>query len=212
VARGFEPDRVHVSYPGVDHAVFHPPEPAEETSRPTAVYIGRLRRYKGLDILLRALARLREAGVELRLVVAGQGDDRGRLERLAQQLGLGELVSFRGFVSEEEKVRALQTAWMNVYPSPKEGWGITNVEAAACGTPSVASDSPGLRESVRHRESGFLVPHDDVEAWAAALRGLVENADLRRRLGIGATRHAARFTWEATSAQTEAILRTVASR
>lgn len=212
VTRGFQPARMHVSYPGVDHGTFRPPDSGAETVDPTAVYVGRLRRYKGLDIVLRAVARLREEGVILRFVVAGQGDDRERLERLARGLGLEDLVSFPGFVSEREKVRRLQRAWMNVYPSPKEGWGITNVEAAACGTPSVASDSPGLRESVRHGETGFLVPHDDVEAWAGALRRVVEDADLRRRLGENAVRHAARFTWEATSTETEAILRTAALR
>lgn len=210
--RGFETDRIHVSYPGIDHGVFKEADSGEKYAMATAAYVGRLRRYKGLDVVFRALARLRDAGVELRFLVVGQGDDRARLERLSRDLDLADLVSFRGFVSEEEKVRILQSAWMNVYPSPKEGWGITNVEAAACGTPSVASDSPGLRESVRHAETGFLVPHGDVAAWAAALGRLVESEELRRRLGGGAAKHSRRFTWEATSAETEAILREAASR
>ena len=210
--RGFARDRIHVSYPGIDHAVFRREPDAERASEPTIAYIGRLRRYKGIDIVLRAVHRLRREGLIVRFLVVGQGDDGRRLERLAQDLDLGNQVSFPGFVSEEEKVRILRAAWVNVYPSPKEGWGITNVEAAACGTPSVASDSPGLRESVRDGVTGFLVPHDSVKEWSAALRRLLEDHRFRDDLGANAERHAARFTWEATSNEVEDILRKAASR
>ena len=77
-------------------------------------------------------------------------------------------------MSEARKIDLLRRAWANVFPSPKEGWGITVVEAAACGTPSLASDSPGLRDSVRHGETGFLVPHGDV--GGAGRRGCCELA------------------------------------
>jgi glycosyltransferase involved in cell wall biosynthesis len=99
-----------------------------------------------------------------------------------------------------------------VYPSPKEGWGITNVEAAACGTPTVASDSPGLRESVRDGETGLLVPHDDVDAWARSIRQLLEDRSLRARFGDRAVGHAQRFTWEATASEVEGILKASVTR
>lgn len=208
--RGFSSDRIHVSYPGIDHSFFVPA--GVRDPEPTVVYVGRLRRYKGLDLVMRAVARLRAEDVAVKLVVVGQGDDGERLERVARELGLGDRVRFSGFVSEEEKVQILQSAWINVYPSPKEGWGITNVEAAACGTPSVASDSPGLRESVLDGRTGFLVPHDDVEAWTKAIRRLLEDNDLREAMGERAVEHAARFTWEATTEEMEDILRMSASR
>jgi glycosyltransferase involved in cell wall biosynthesis len=208
--RGFAPDRVHVSYPGIDHRVFVAGQ--AETPEPTIVYVGRLRRYKGLDIVMKAVSRLRTEGIAARFLIVGQGDDAGRLRQLAVDLGAGDVIDFRGFVSEGEKVRILQSAWMNVYPSPKEGWGITNIEAAACGTPSIASDSPGLRESVRDGLTGFLVPHSDVEAWAATIRRLIEDADVRRRMGREAVVHAERFTWEATAGEMEDILKMSASR
>ena len=77
----------------------------------------------------------------------------------------------------------MRSAWANVFPSPKEGWGITIVEAAACGTPSLASDSPGLRDSVRHGETGYLVPHGDVDALAARMLELAGDPALVARLG-----------------------------
>jgi len=208
--RGFPSDRIHVSYPGIDHSVFVPSGPRDPL--PTVVYLGRLRRYKGLDLVMRAVAQLRSEGLEVKLLVVGHGDDESRLKRVSGELGLGEGIRFRGFVSEEEKVRILQSAWINVYPSPKEGWGITNVEAAACGTPSVASDSPGLRESVLDGRTGFLVTHDDVAAWTEALRRLLEDSDLREAMAARAVEHADRFTWEATADEMEDILQMSASR
>lgn len=202
--RGFPAERLHVSYPGIDHAAFSPAGGREP--EPTIVYLGRLRRYKGIDIVLKAVDVLRKEGLNVRMQVVGQGDDDERLAAVSGDLGLGNHVTFRGFVSEEEKIAILRSAWVNVYPSPKEGWGITNVEAAACATPSVASDSPGLRESVLDGRTGFLVEHNDVQAWARALRRLIEDPGLRAEMGQGALEHARRFTWEATAEQMEDIL------
>ena len=130
---------------------------------------------------------------------------------MASELELENSVTFEGFVSEDEKLEILRSSWINVYPSPKEGWGITNVEAAACGTPSVASDSPGLRESVLDGVTGFLVPHDSVGAWASAIRRLVEDPELRAAMGARAVTHAQRFTWEQTAGELEGMLQRSAS-
>ncbi len=209
VRRGVARERIAVITPGIDHEMFVPGPPDGRTGTPTLLYVGRLKRYKGIDVLFGALRRLLSRGVSARLLLAGRGDDRDRLERLVRTLDLSAHVRFLGFVDEADKVRRLQSAWVAVYPSPKEGWGIANVEAAACGTPVVASDSPGLRESVRHGESGFLVPHRDVEAWAAALEALLGDAELRTRLGRGAIRHAAGFSWDRAAEATERHIREV---
>jgi glycosyltransferase involved in cell wall biosynthesis len=124
-------------------------------------------------------------------------------------LELQKAVVFHGFVSEERKIDLMRTAWANVFPSPKEGWGITVVEAAACGTPSLASESPGLRDSVRHGETGFLVPHGDVEGLAARMIELADSPPLVARLGERARRFAEGLTWERTAAATEQHLRDI---
>jgi glycosyltransferase involved in cell wall biosynthesis len=103
----------------------------------------------------------------------------------------------------------LRRAWANVFPSPKEGWGITVVEAAACGTPSLASDSPGLRDSVRHGETGYLVPHGDVEGLAGRLLELADAPDRVASLGAGARRFAEGLTWDRTTTDTERHLRDI---
>src|SRR3970282_1993092 len=106
-----------------------------------------------------------------------------------------------------EATRAwLRRSWATVFPSPREGWGITNVEAAGCGTPTVASDSPGLRDSVQHERSGLLVPHGDVAALSSALRRVIVDDALRTRLGRGAREFAAQHSWDNTADRTEAHL------
>lgn len=206
VARGIARDRIRVIYPGVDSATATP-DPAGRAASPEFAYVGRLKRYKGVDLVIRAFARLDRP--EARLLIAGTGDQREQLERLARSLDLGDRVQFLGFISEREKIRVLRRAWAVAFASPKEGWGITNLEAAACGTPVVASDSPGLRESVRHGETGYLVPHGDVAAMAERLRQLASSPALVATLGAAGRRFAESFTWERAAAETESHLESV---
>lgn len=206
VHRGVEAEAIRVIHPGVD-AVRYAPDPAvQRETPPTFLYMGRLKRYKGIDLAIRALALARRDRPELSLDIAGNGDARPELEALVRSLGLDGAVRFHGFVSEEAKLRLLRTTWANIFPSPKEGWGITVVEAAACGTPSVASDSPGLRDSVRHGQSGFLVPHGDVGALAARMLELAADPGLVSHLGQAARRFAESLTWDAAARATEAHL------
>jgi len=204
VARGFRREAIRVIYPGVDTVRFRPDPAVARAAEPTFLYVGRLKRYKALDAAIHAIAALRRSGAVpgVRLLVAGSGDDRPRLERVAAAAGVVDAVPFLGFVSDERKVELYRQAWAVVFPSPKEGWGITNVEAAACGTPAVASDSPGLRESVRSGETGLLVPHGDWSALGAALGTLAGDAALRARLGRGARAFAETLPWSRSAVET----------
>ncbi len=202
VARGVRRDRVEVIHPGVDD-VAATTTAAPPDSEPYFLYVGRLKRYKGVDVAIRALARVREVMPEVTLHIAGSGDDLDRLRDLARGLGVEDGVLFHGYVPEEEKRGLLEGAVANVFTSPKEGWGMTIVEAAARGTPSLASASPGLRDSVRDGETGYLVPHGDVPRLAERMLSLVRDPVLRARLGEGARRFAATLTWTDAADQTE---------
>jgi glycosyltransferase involved in cell wall biosynthesis len=213
VARGVPAEQIEVIYPGIDAAWYCPDPATPRAAHATFLYVGRLKRYKGVDIALRALALARARGADVALDVAGSGDDRRRLEWLARRLGLGSAVRFVGFVPEEEKRRLLRSAWAVVLPSPKEGWGISNVEAAACGTPALASDSPGLRETVRHGETGFLVPHGDAGVLAHRMVLLARDPALVAKLGTAARAFALPLTWDLAAERTAAHLeRVIASR
>lgn len=213
VARGIPAPRIEVIHPGIDAHRLRPDPALDRSKPPSFLYVGRLRRYKGVDVAIRALALARRERPDLRLDIAGTGDDRARLEVLVRRLGQESAVRFHGFVSDGEKIFLLRTAWANLFPSPKEGWGITIMEAAACGTPSLASDSPGLRDSVRHGRTGYLVAHGDPAALADRMIELAASPALVGRLGAEARREAERWSWDAAAAATEAHLeRAIAGR
>jgi glycosyltransferase involved in cell wall biosynthesis len=200
VVRGIPRANIEVIYPGVD-TVGYTPQPGARAPGPTFAYLGRLKKYKGVDHVIRAFARVtsRDAVLE----IAGAGDYRAELEHLASSLDLGARVRFLGRISEPEKLALLRRAWALVFASPKEGWGITNLEAAACGTPVVASNSPGIRESVRHGETGFLVTHGDADAMAAAMDRFASSRNLVEELGLKARKFSESFTWERAATETE---------
>jgi glycosyltransferase involved in cell wall biosynthesis len=204
--RGIPRESVEVIYPGVD-TVTYTPRAEGRSATPVFAYLGRLKRYKGVHHVVRAFAELGHPTATLE--IAGAGDYRPALERLAASLDLGERVRFLGRIDERDKLALLRRAWALVFASPKEGWGITNLEAAACGTPVVASNSPGIRESVRDGETGYLVPHGDAPAMAAAMRRLADDRALVARLGAQARCFAETFTWERAAEETERHLQRV---
>jgi glycosyltransferase involved in cell wall biosynthesis len=199
--RGIPRARVSVVHCGMDHAVYRAPEGVAKRREPTVLFVGRLRRYKGVDWVLRAwpdvLARVPGA----RLEVVGDGPFRPALERMADRLGIRASVAFLGFIGSSEKVLRMSEAWALVQPSPKEGWGLTVVEAGACGTAVVAADSPGLRDSVRRDETGLLVPFGDDSALAEGLARVLTDAALRSRFEQAGRAWAGRFTWPECAAR-----------
>ena len=209
VGRGIPRQSIEVIYPGID-TVTYTPNPAERSPTPVFAYLGRLKKYKGVHFVIRSFAAL--ASPNSVLEIAGAGDYRDELEELARSLDLGDRVRFLGRISEADKLALLRRAWALVFASPKEGWGITNLEAAACATPVVASNSPGIRESVRDGQTGFLVAHGDTGAMAAAMGRLANSPALVAHLGAEARIFAESFTWERAADQTEQHLLRVAAR
>ena len=156
--------------------------------------------------MIEAVARLAEEGIDAELLVGGKGDQAASLESLASRLGVSDRVRLLGFVPDETKLALLRSSWVHVLTSPKEGWGISVIEAAACGTPSVASNAPGLRESVAHERTGLLVPHGDVEALVDALRDLIRDPERRMRMSHDARSFAEGFSWDTSAERIEALL------
>jgi glycosyltransferase involved in cell wall biosynthesis len=205
VARGMSPDQIRVVPNGVDSQKYRlptqpPPQP------PTLLALGRVEPYKRLDLTLQVLARVRREIPRARLVVVGAGSGMAELQGEMRRLGLTEHVECTGIVSEEEKVRRIQMARLIVNTSEKEGWGLTVLEAAACGVPAVASDVPGLRDAVRSGQTGVLVPHGDVDSCARAIIALLGDEDRRRALGRAARAWAERFDWETIADATAACI------
>jgi glycosyltransferase involved in cell wall biosynthesis len=209
VARGIPRGSIRIIYNGVDSARLTP-NPAERSPTPLFVYLGRLKKYKRVDVVIRAFAGLSVPGATLE--IAGTGDYRAPLEGLVKSLHLGDRVKFLGFIPEDQKIHLLRRAWASTLASPKEGWGISNLEAAACATPVIAANSPGIRESVIDGETGFLVPEGDAAAMTAAMRGLVESPELVSSLGAAGRHFAEAFTWDRAANETLAHLEQVVAR
>ncbi|MFQ5703127.1 MAG: glycosyltransferase family 4 protein [Gemmatimonadales bacterium] len=203
IARGVRPSAIQVIFPGVDVAWFSSGPEVSRADTPTFLYVGRLKKYKGIESMIRAMALVKQAGHDASLDIAGRGDDLGRLRKLVQRLELGGTVRFLGFVGEADKRLMLKRAWAVIFPSAKEGWGITNVEAAACGTPAIASDSPGLRETVIDGRTGSLVRHGDHVALAREMSRLAGDRSLVEKLGAAGRTFAEKFSWDRAADETE---------
>jgi len=202
IAMGVPNERIDVIPPGIDHSQFGPG--AAKSRDPTILYVGRLKAYKRVDVLVRLMPRVLEQVPDARLIVLGRGEMESRLKRQAHDLGLDGHAVFKGFVEEAEKVRLLQRAWVNVIPSVNEGWGISAIEANACGTPCVAFRVPGLSDSIRDGETGRLVQSEG--EMAEAIISMLLDPEYSQELGEGGLRWAHTFGWENTAARTLGVL------
>ena len=202
VRMGISTDRISVVHNGLNTRIFEGRKDSDRKEPGLIVYLGRLKKYKNVDHLIQAMAIVRKEVPGARLMIVGTGDRRRALETLTRSMGLGEVVEFTGYVSEEEKIRLLTRAELAAYPSSKEGWGITVIEANACGVPVVATRVAGLRDAVVDGETGLLTPLGDREAMARALIGLLRDPEERERLGRNALARSRRYTWEDTARQT----------
>jgi glycosyltransferase involved in cell wall biosynthesis/O-antigen/teichoic acid export membrane protein len=196
-AHGLPRERIEVGYIGVEADAFAPGERAE---RPTLLFLGRLKGYKRIELLLEVAERLPEVALE----IAGDGDHRPELEREIRERGLGDRVRLLGAVDEARKLELLQSAWVNMTASSAEGWCLTVMEAAACRTPSVALAVGGLPESVVDGETGLLA--DDVDGLVEQTARIVRDPGLRDRLGDAAHERAREFSWDRTAGQTLDLL------
>jgi len=203
VHRGLRSESISVIRNGID-VDFFTPASEMRAERPTLVCLGRLKKYKRVDLVIDAVRALADQGVDVALMIAGEGDQRAPLEARVRSLGLQDRVTMLGFLGEDAKRDLLRRAWVHVLTSVKEGWGISNLEAGACATPSVVSDAPGLRESVVDGRTGLLVPHGDARALSEALGRLLRDRALRERLGGQAREFAETLSWRASADAFEA--------
>jgi len=196
IARGMNGDRIETIFCGMDHERFTLDDPPPRSETPLVVTWSRLRKYKSIDVALRAFAIIHRQMPEARMLVMGRGPDENRLRKMTTDLGLDQVVEFRGFMPWEELVRTLHRSHVFLNPSPKEGWGLTVIEANQCGLPVVASDRPGLKDSVRHGETGSLVPYGDEEAFAREAMTLLTDHNLWLQRSEAARRWAQTFSWQ----------------
>jgi phosphatidylinositol alpha-1,6-mannosyltransferase len=224
VAFGVCKGKIRRVYPGVDLTVFRPDPPDQVLleryrlgGRRVLLTVARLDQRKGHDTVMRAIARERERLGEAVYLIVGTGREEGRLRNLAKELGLEDRVIFVGYVPDGELPGYYTLCDLFVMPNrvtegtslagDVEGFGITFIEAAACGKPSIGGRSGGAVEAIVDGETGFLVDPLSVEEVASAIVRLLEDHELRERLGRkGRERVERMFDWRIVARQVEEIL------
>jgi glycosyltransferase involved in cell wall biosynthesis len=196
IKRGIDKDRITVIECGIDENAYNNDKSVGKYKTPTALYLGRIKKYKSVQHLLEAWPLVLKETPEAKLQVVGNGDYLDKLKELAKKLEIEASVEFPGFVSQESKVERYRRSWCNVYPSPKEGWGLTNIEANACGTPAVAANVPGLRDSVSDGKSGLLFEYGNINELASKILKIFQDEKTRDELNKGALKWAGKFNWD----------------
>ena len=204
---GMPESNMTVIHNGIDQHAY-PMRVGQKTNYPTVTYFGRLKQYKSVDHLFEAFAILRRSQAKARLWIIGKGDDEKRLRSLASDLGIESSIVWHGFVSEKQKYELLSQSWVVVNPSIKEGWGITNIESNACGTPVISADSPGLRDSVSIDVSGKLYPYGDIRMLSHEIESLFNDLKRREALEQSSVVWAQRFSWDESTDAMEKLLLT----
>ncbi len=204
---GLRASRISVVPPGIDRT-FAPGGIRDAT--PLVVAVGRLVPVKRFDVLVEALVSLKGKHPALRAVIIGEGYEREALEARLSELRADDWIALPGRVDAETLVDLYRRAWVLASTSAHEGWGMTITEAAACGTPAVATRIPGHEDAIVDGVTGVLV--DDGDSLRAALDRLLADDGVRAAMSAAALEHASRFTWEATAYGTLEVLAAEATR
>jgi len=187
---------IEVVHPGVNIKSF---KKISKTGYPSFVYLGRLKEYKNIDTIIKAFAQIVTAFPNAKLTIAGFGEEEGKLKKLTSNLKLNRSIKFLGKINETKKNQVLGESWAALQPSGIEGFGITVIEANACGTPVIASKAHGLNESVVDEKTGFLVSVKSVDEFGQRMISIIEDQKLRERLSKNAYDWAQEFNWKKSS-------------
>jgi len=197
----------HLVYTGVDQICFEAPWAEQDY----LLYFGRLDTHnKGIDILISAFAKLNDPSVRLILSGRGTPERQNELQTIANDLNIGTQVEFTGPVTPEQKNDLIGNALFVCMPSRYEGWGIVAIEAGAASKAVIGTNIPGLADAIRPDETGLLVPSENPDALAKAMKRLIDDSALRKSLGEKGRKWAERFTWDRIAKDQEQVYLNVA--
>jgi len=197
---GIAKEKISVIYCGMESKYFENEKVRDKS--PYFLWLGRFRKYKGVWVAFEAFKIFAKKYPDVKLLFAGSGPEETKMRLKAKEWGLGDRVEILGLVSEEEKIELMNKALGILQTSYKEGWGLTVIEAAACGTASIASNVSGLCDSVKDKETGFLFKAGSAEDCAKKMEMLYDNPILRGGMESEAKSYASSFDWEKTARET----------
>ena len=193
VALGIKKSKISVIYPGVDREIF---KSSKKTEYPSMVYFGGMRPYKRPEEALYILKELQNEIKNLKLIVIGDGPSKLEMERLSLELGIKDNVSFTGRIPYKKVAEIVSASWINIHSSVTEGWGISIIEAASAGTPTIAYRVPGVSDSIKHGLNGILAEDGDRNALANAARDILSNP---KEWWSSSVNVAMNYSWDTTA-------------
>lgn len=209
VERGFDKNKIKIIYNGVSFKPWERSEWLSKEKMPVFIYAGRYSPYKGIDVAVEALIRIKKDYPDARLWIIGKKDqefvDRNLMPACVKQHLVwedvsgdnpkGDIVSW-GYVTEEKKLELMSRSWALLFPSIREGWGIPITEAGCVGTPSIVFDSPGIRDAVDYGKAGYLCIQNTAEGLAEQMRNVISDKASYENVRESACRFSSRFLWD----------------
>ena len=186
---GFRADNITIIFNGIDFVKMD----VKKGSKPVLMYLGRMRKTKNPEDAIRAYLQAKEKIDNLIIHMVGDGEE---LDYLKQQYQEEEGILFHGFVSEEEKYKLLRKASVLLVPSIREGWGQIVIQANMMGTPVIGYDVAGIRDSVRHENTGFLVDKHNPSEMSNRICDLLTNPVILKKMSDSALEYSSTFSWE----------------
>lgn len=209
VDRGYDKNKIKIIHNGISFTPWEHGKWQSKEKNPTFIYAGRYSPYKGINVAVEALSQIKKDYPGARLWIIGKKDqafvdnslapvcEKSQLmwEDAADDNPAGDIVSW-GYVSEEKKLELLSRSWALVFPSIREGWGIPITEAGCVGTPSIAFDSPGIREAVDYGKAGYLCTENTVSGLAAQMRMVISDRMRYNDIREEAYCYSSQFLWD----------------
>jgi glycosyltransferase involved in cell wall biosynthesis len=203
---GIKDGNISIINPGVDNILFRP---SIKTNDPSIVYFGGMRPYKRPEESLYLLKELRKEISNLKLTLIGVGPSMHELARLCTELDLSRNVVFTGRISDSEVAEVVAAAWLNIHTSVTEGWGISIIEAASAGTPTIAYNVPGVSDSVENGINGITVKNRNRKELVDAALNVLRSP---QRWWASSLEVANKYSWDKTAELWETLIQEVADR
>jgi len=183
----------------------------KKENSPTLAFLGRYSRYKGIEDAMLALKEVSKKYPKAKLWIVGRGDAgyRNKLVALSKRLEVHKQIFFFDFVSEEKKFELLARSWILIHPSMAEGWGLNVIEANVVGTPAIGYNTGGLKDSIRHMETGLLTEENTPECLSREVLRLMIDKPLYKRLSRNAVKWSKKFNWEETAREAWKVIEKV---
>ncbi|MEM3795464.1 MAG: glycosyltransferase family 4 protein [Thermoprotei archaeon] len=200
---GVNPNKILVIHPGIDHDKY---KPGTKGVRPTILWIGRMMKYKNpLDAVSIYLSLSPETLRKTKLIIVGEGELRGQVEQAARKAG----ATYLGRVSEQYKIKLYQEAWVLLSTSYIEGWGMTVVEANACGTPVVGYATGSIPEIIKQGVNGYTVGYKQIGEAARKIEEIINAPqEERQTLYQNSNKESLKYDWYKTTQNYYQLIKT----